>query len=73
MQQPIFDMFEPKHRELFGNSPLRLQHSLHTSPFFSMEALAELIERYPRSEYSLVHMANRVRRGKRGVRARSAD
>ena len=55
-EQPIFTSFEAKHADLFNNAPIRLEHSLHGSPLFSMDALAELIERYPRKHYSLVHM-----------------
>ena len=42
--------------QLWGHVPMRLHHSLHTSPLFSREALAELIETYPRSHYALVNM-----------------
>ncbi|MBY0612798.1 MAG: cupin-like domain-containing protein [Beijerinckiaceae bacterium] len=56
MNQTVFTSFEPKHVDLFNNAPLRLDHSLDRSALFSMDALAELIERYPREHYSLVHM-----------------
>ncbi len=56
IENSIFNSFAPKHSELFGKVPLRLEHSLAQSQLFSMEALAELIERYPREHYSLVHM-----------------
>ena len=56
MSQSVFTSFEPRHVDLFNNAPIRLEHSLHRSPLFSMDALAELIERYPREHYSLVHM-----------------
>jgi hypothetical protein len=41
---------------LWGQVPLRLNHSLHTSPLFSRATLAEVIETYPRSHYALVSM-----------------
>ena len=56
MQSAVFEAIEQRHTELFGHAPMRLDHSLHRSPLFSLEALAELIERYPRKDYSLVHM-----------------
>lgn len=56
MNQAVFTSFEPRHVDLFGHAPMRLKHSLHHSPLFSMEALAELIERYPREHYNLVYM-----------------
>ena len=52
----VFSAFEDKHRALFGNQPIRLDHLLHLSPLFSRDALADLIERYPREHYALVHM-----------------
>jgi hypothetical protein len=45
-----------RERLLFGQQPLRLGHSLHTSPLFARAALARLIETYPRAHYSLIAM-----------------
>jgi hypothetical protein len=44
---------------LWGNQPIRLEHRLHTSPLFADETLAELIESYPRTNYSIVHVGER--------------
>jgi hypothetical protein len=55
-QTSVLNSFEAKHSEVFGVVPLKLEHSLHHSPLFSMDMLAELIDRYPREHYSLVHM-----------------
>ena len=50
----IFTAWEPKYSALWGQQPLRLSHRLHESPLFSNDALARLIEVYPRDRYSLV-------------------
>ncbi len=59
VQTSVFKSIAPEHAELFGKVPLQLSHSLPSSPLFSMDALAELIERYPREHYSLVHMGEK--------------
>lgn len=41
---------------LFGQQPLALGHTLHQNPLFSRDALARLIETYPRAHYSLIAM-----------------
>ena len=46
----------PETRALWGNAPLKLGHTLNTSPLFSRQALVDLIDAYPRSHYALVHM-----------------
>ena len=53
---PIFTSWSPQASALFNNQPIRLEHRLHTMPLFSQEGLAELISRYPREHYSLIHM-----------------
>jgi hypothetical protein len=50
----IFTHWDPTHSLLWGRQPIRLAHGLHESPLFSIDRLAELIERYPREHYSLV-------------------
>ena len=55
-QGSILGSFDSKHAALWGQQPLKLVHNLHQSLLFSREALAELIEHYPREHYSLVHM-----------------
>ncbi len=51
--------WDEKHTSLWGNQPIKLNHQLHSSPLFSNETLAELIETYPRSSYSIVHVGER--------------
>ncbi|GMA76019.1 hypothetical protein GCM10025880_24360 [Methylorubrum aminovorans] len=55
-RDPIFTDWADKHGALWSHQPLRLQHRLHTMPLFSRTALAELINTYPREQYSLIHM-----------------
>ncbi len=56
MSEPIFTNWQPEHTEKWASAPLRLEHRLHKHPLFSMEALADLVDRYPREQYALVHM-----------------
>lgn len=56
MNQTIFTSWQERHTALWGRQPVKLQHRLHESPLFSMAALADLIDAYPRERYSLVHM-----------------
>ncbi|MEZ5875701.1 MAG: hypothetical protein R3D30_13105 [Hyphomicrobiales bacterium] len=51
--------WDDKHKSLWGNQPIRLQHGLNNSPLFSDETLAKLIETYPRASYSIVHVGER--------------
>lgn len=51
--------WDEKHASLWGNQPVKLQHNLHTSPLFSQDTLAQLIEVYPRGAYSIVHVGDR--------------
>ena len=39
----------------WATKPVCLSHTLHTSPLFSDTALANLIDRYPRGQYGLIH------------------
>jgi len=56
MPDPIFTTWTPEHSATRANSPLRLEHRLSQHPLYSLEALAELIEGYPRQHYALVEM-----------------
>lgn len=56
MSEPIFTDWRPEHTSAWANAPLRLAHRLHRHPLFSIEAMGQLIEGYPRSHYSLVEM-----------------
>ncbi len=56
MTEPVFTDWSARATESWGRRPMRLAHSLHRHPLFSMEALAELIEGYPADEHDLVQM-----------------
>ena len=50
----IFEDWQQEIPEIFGRVPLALRHHLHSHELFSDAGLAELIERCPRSNYTLV-------------------
>lgn len=50
----ILSDWDPTHSVLWGHAPIRMTHNMHKSPLFSLDHLAELIERYPREHYSLM-------------------
>ncbi|WP_426436853.1 cupin-like domain-containing protein [Bradyrhizobium genosp. P] len=50
----IFTNWDDSHSQLWSHWPIRLEHSMHKQPAFSMDDLARLIEIYPREHYSLV-------------------
>jgi hypothetical protein len=54
--EPIFTNWTPDHTAGWANRPICLQHRLHQHSLFSFEALAELIDGYPREHYALVEM-----------------
>ena len=56
MSEPILTNWTSDVTANWGKAPLALQHRLHEHPLFSLEALEELIETYPRQHYALVHM-----------------
>jgi hypothetical protein len=58
----VFTSWDDTHSELWGQQPIRLAHGLHESPLFSTDRLAELIERYPRENYSLVQTGSKESR-----------
>ena len=58
MSEPLLT-WDAKHTSLWSHQPVKLPHSLHTSPLFSEETLAQLIEVYPRETYSIVHVGER--------------
>ncbi|MEJ1159394.1 hypothetical protein [Prosthecomicrobium sp. N25] len=47
----VFTDFQHRHAELFGKHTVNLGHAFHTSPHFSDDALASLIDRLPRGSY----------------------
>jgi hypothetical protein len=56
MSQPIFTNWLPQHTAAWSHEPVCLSHRLHLHPLFSFEALADLIDGYPRQHYALVEM-----------------
>ncbi|MEQ1695379.1 MAG: hypothetical protein ABL901_06005 [Hyphomicrobiaceae bacterium] len=56
MRDAIFTDWTPDLTTAWANAPLRARHTLHRHPLYTFEALAELIERYPREHYALIHM-----------------
>jgi len=55
---PIFTSWSPQAAALFNHQPIRLAHRLHKAAIFSTDGLADLISRYPREHYSLIHMGS---------------
>ncbi len=58
-KQPFFKNWDETHSVLWGRQPINHKHDLHKQPLFSMDTLAELIERYPREHYSLIQTGGR--------------
>ncbi len=58
MSEAIFTDWTDDTTRAWANEPVRLKHRLHTDPLFSMDALAELIDRYPREHYALVQVGS---------------
>ena len=49
--------FRDEHARLWGKHPVRIRHALGETGLFDDDALAELLEDYPRENYDLIHMA----------------
>jgi len=58
----VFEPWPAHIREVWGRQPTVVRHTLHRSPLLSMAALADLIDSYPRSHYSLINMGARGER-----------
>lgn len=56
MIQPIFTNWSPQNTASWTHEPVCLKHRLHQHPLFSFDALADLIDGYPRQHYALVEM-----------------
>lgn len=56
---PILTSWNDTHAPLWKHQPIKIEHRLDRSPLFSIDALTELIEAYPRQHYSLIHMGER--------------
>lgn len=55
----------PQSPAQWQREPLRFAHRLHADPRFALPAIAGLIDRYPRRNYSIVHMGKQGADGKR--------
>ena len=56
MRETIFKDWMPAMTAAWASEPMSARHRLNEHPLFSFDALAELIENYPRAHYSLVYM-----------------
>jgi len=56
MSNPIFTNWTQDLTDKWAKAPLKATHRLHEHPLFSLDALAGLIDRYPREHYALVQM-----------------
>lgn len=56
MTETIFTNWTPEQAAKWGKAPLKATHGLSDHPLFSLDALAELIDGYPRQHYALVQM-----------------
>ena len=54
MTEDVFTGWTDETTSVWGKTPVKTTHSLNASPLFTMEAIAELIDRFPREQYSLV-------------------
>jgi hypothetical protein len=64
MSSAVFAAWPAATAERWGREPLQLTHHLHRHPLFELDALGDLIDRYPASDYSLV-LSNRQGDGSR--------
>jgi len=53
----LFEQFGNEHALLWGQQPIRVNHRLHQHELFAEDALASLVEGYPRGNYDLLEMA----------------
>lgn len=56
VEQQVFKNFRDEHSRLWGHEILCLKHRLHENPLFSLDALADLIDRAPSSNWEIVNM-----------------
>jgi hypothetical protein len=60
--------WQPEHARDWGTRPMRLAHPWHRDPLFEPQALARLIERYPREHYALVNTSTTGEKAGEGKR-----
>ena len=74
MAYRTFDNWNAQQAARWGHEPQKLHHGWHRSPLFDLDALAELIERYPVEHYALVATNTRGANGpEAGRRWREGD
>lgn len=56
MATSIFETWPDAARASWGQRPLALHHTLHQNQLFSLDALGQLIDVYPREHYALVEV-----------------
>lgn len=64
MTELVFPDWKPEHTAGWNQRAMNLAHTLHRHPLFGLDALADLIDAYPRDGYALVHTS----RGDGGAR-----
>jgi hypothetical protein len=57
--QSIFQNWTHRCEQLWDRQPVCVEHRINEGPLFSSDALAQLIEHYPREHYSVVQMGER--------------
>jgi hypothetical protein len=57
--QGIFQNWVPRYEQLWDRQPTCVEHRIHEATLFGSDALAQLIEHYPREHYSIVQMGER--------------
>lgn len=55
-RETFFTDWDEKYAALWDHQPVCLHHRLDRSPLFNRDALAALIENYPRGQFSIIHM-----------------
>jgi hypothetical protein len=56
MTKSVFTTWEDSFAARWKHEPVKIGHELQKSPLFTMDGLADLIDRYPREHYALVYM-----------------
>lgn len=62
MANSIFTDFRDEHAGLWGHEVLHLKHRLHEDPLFSLDALADLIDKAPAPNWEIVNMGEAGKR-----------
>lgn len=75
MTPPVFapGAFDPATRRAFGRAPVRIAHRLHERPLFSDDALAGVLDRYPRDRLGVFTMGHDPQDWRSWQRGRAGD